>query len=308
MTMKKLLKLLLIVIAVLILLVVVWIVYMNLTPTVKKGYTAGIETGGNIEQKYLQTGKFETENLTVRTEKPMGKYIIYYPADLEIESKAYPVVLMTNGTGHKASKYTAMLEHLASWGFIVIGNQDVASGTGESASLTLQYILDENENETSIFYHKVDTSSIGITGYSQGGAGAINAVTNYENSGFFKTAVLLSPAQEKTAEGNQYPYDITKIDIPVLMFAGTSGFVETEYVLPLESMNTMYDKLDTPKVMARRIGAEHETMLYLTDGYTTAWLMWQLQDDDEAAKAFIGQNAEIMDNKLYQDQRSDLYE
>ena len=38
----------------------------------------------------------------------------------------------------------------------------------------------------------------------------------------------------------------------------------------------------------RRIGAEHGQMLYIADGYVTAWFMWQLQGDEEASKAFIG--------------------
>lgn len=29
--------------------------------------------------------------------------------------------------------------------------------------------------------------------------------------------------------------------------------------------------------------------------------MWQLQNDEEASKAFIGDNAEILNNTLYQD-------
>ena len=60
--------------------------------------------------------------------------------------------------------------------------------------------------------------------------------------------------------------------------------------------------------MMRRIGAEHGQMLYSADGYATAWLIWQLQGDAEAAKAFIGNDPEILNNPLYQDQRIDLGE
>ncbi|MEY8389530.1 hypothetical protein AALC17_20125 [Oscillospiraceae bacterium 38-13] len=41
-------------------------------------------------------------------------------------------------------------------------------------------------------------------------------------------------------------------------------------------------------------------MLYCADGYVTAWFMWQLQGDQDAAKAFIGENPEILDNTMYQ--------
>ena len=308
MTVKKILKTLLILLAVLLLLVVIWLVYMNNTPTVKSGYTDNIETGGSIEKTYLSYGSYETASVTVEAEKPMERYTVYYPSNLENGSQTYPVVLVTNGTGHRASKYAAMLERLASWGFIVVGNEDAASGTGKGASLTLEYILSENEDKNSRFYRKVDTENIGITGYSQGGAGAINAITAYENSRYFKTAVLLSPAQEAVAVENEYPYDSSAIHIPVLLLAGTSGWMETEYVLPLNQMEAMFDKISAPKLMARRTGAEHETMMYLTDGYTTAWLMYQLQGDQEASKAFVGGNAEICNNPYYQDQKCQISE
>lgn len=38
----------------------------------------------------------------------------------------------------------------------------------------------------------------------------------------------------------------------------------------------------------------------------TAWFIWQLQGDTEAAKAFVGNDAEILSNILYQDQRIDI--
>lgn len=47
-------------------------------------------------------------------------------------------------------------------------------------------------------------------------------------------------------------------------------------------------------------------MLYKAQGYVTAWFMWQLQGDEEAAKAFIGEDPEIMSNKLYQDQQINI--
>ena len=49
-------------------------------------------------------------------------------------------------------------------------------------------------------------------------------------------------------------------------------------------------------------------MLYSADGYVTAWFMWQLQGDEEAAKEFVGDKPELMNNELYQEQRIDLGE
>lgn len=114
--------------------------------------------------------------------------------------------------------------------------------------------------------------------------------------------VIESPAHLELATSLEWDYDISNLDIPFLMVAGTEKS-DAELVCTLERMNKLYDFVvdSSLKVMARRVGAEHGEMLYLADGYVTAWFMWQLQNDEEASKAFAGDNAEILKNKLYQD-------
>ena len=48
------------------------------------------------------------------------------------------------------AKYEPTLKHLSSWGFIVAGNDDPSTATGDSAVKTLEYILNLN-----IFISKV---------------------------------------------------------------------------------------------------------------------------------------------------------
>lgn len=45
-------------------------------------------------------------------------------------------------------------------------------------------------------------------------------------------------------------------------------------------------------------------MLYFADGYVTAWFMYWLQGDESAGEAFFGENAELMKNEWYQDQKN----
>ena len=58
---------------------------------------------------------------------------------------------------------------------------------------------------------------------------------------------------------------------------------------------------DVFKVMGRITGAEHGDMLVLSDGYMTAWMLYQLQGNEEAGAAFIGYDAEILQNEGWQD-------
>ena len=148
---------------------------------------------------------------------------------------------------------------------------------------------------------------IGLCGHSQGGAGVFSALTLTEHGGLYKTAVALSPTHEETAWALGWSYELEKIAVPTLMLAGTVGDFETQLVIPYEKMIAMYEKLSCPKAMARRIGAEHGDMLYNADAYMTAWFMWQLKDDEQAAAVFTGETPELLVNPQYQDRLINLY-
>lgn len=281
--------------------------YADNKPDVHKGYNAEIETGGEIESHYLQSGTLETEKVTAPAEKPIGKYTIFYPSELETSAQTYPMILVVNGTGGKATKYEPQFELYASWGFITVGTQDKGTGSGQTTIETLNYMLEQNEDPDSVFYQRIDVKNIGVTGFSQGGAAVFNAITKYEESGYFKTAAPLSPVCERTAAAvTDYPYRSEEVNCPVLMLAGTSGEFETESVIPLADMEEMYDDMTVPKVMARRVGMTHDQMLYSAGGYVIAWFRWQLMGDAYAAGAFTGDEPEMMRNPLYQNQRANL--
>lgn len=278
--------------------------YADNKPYIHKGYNLTIQTGGEIEATYHQNGANNTKKYTSNAEKPIGKYTVYYPAQLEQTNQKYPMIFVVNGTGGKATKYEPEFELYASWGFIVVGTQDKGTGNGLSTITALKYMLEQNENADSVFYQKIDVDNIGITGFSQGGAAVLNVLTKYEESKYFKTAVALSPVSESTAaQTTDYPYDSSLVDCPIMMLSGTEGEFETEIVIPISEMNKMYEKISTPKIMARRTGKTHDEMMYSAGGYVIAWFRWKLTGDEYAAKAFTGANPEISNNSLYQDVR-----
>ena len=277
---------------------------------VPMNYTDTVVTGGKIEANYLKMGREKVAHYQVNTsEKGIGAYVVFYPeSQTKPQSKRHPVVIFANGTGVTASKYPALFLHLASWGFIVIGNEDPGSGNGSSSDKSVAFLLKQNEDKASPIYHKADISAIGISGHSQGGAGVFNAITDAEYGKYYKTAVALSPTNEESAAELKWGYNPNLVNIPILMLAGDKGDFETKLVLPIEKMKQTYNKLKGTKVMARKKECEHGQMLYSADGYVTAWFMWQLKGDQKAAKAFIGNNAEIQLNKLYHDVQTRINE
>ena len=224
---------------------------------------------------------------------------------------------MANGTGVKASQYKEVFQHLSSWGFVVIGNEDENSRTGASSADSLDFVLTLNSDSDSIFYGKIDVENVGIAGHSQGGVGAVNAVTNQENGKQYKalfTASATSPYWgQDDVFGREWAYDFSKVDIPCFMVAGTGAADagtatditarEGQGICPLWGMQECYNAVPDHvyKVMARQTGKDHGDMLRSADGYMTAWFMWQLQGDEVAETAFVGVDAEILHNVNWQD-------
>lgn len=284
-----------------------WILFLikivEKAPAVKDKYYEENISQKDLEKKYTNKGEYKVKYIEYSSkEETIKKYEIWYPEELENSNNKYPVVIMANGTGVPASKYKPIFEHLASWGFIVVGNEDKESWNGKSSSLTLDYILSLNGNSKNILYNKIDTEKIGIGGHSQGGVGAINAVTNYDNSYIFKSFYTASCAWIDLAIALKWNYDINKINIPYFMVAGTGRF-DSETITPLSSLENAFNNINNNKltIMARRKNADHGEMLSKADGYMTAWFLYTLMNDKETKNIFIGENAEILQNNNWQD-------
>lgn len=325
--MKKVIKIILcIVLAVIILSLGGCSLFLGIMNHRNENYWKYAETGGYIEAKYTDLGTYAVSYAEFNADgKVWGKYEVWYPSEMK-ESVTYPVVVMANGTGTKASQYREVFKHLASWGFIVVGNEDDNSRTGESSATTLDFILSLNENKASDFFRRIDTENIGIAGHSQGGVGALNAVTEQPNGNMYKAIWVASTtsryhADEMNKNDSGWSCDPSNIRIPIFMVAGTKDFDAgnmTEYsetlpegkaqgICPLWWLNECYSSIsdDVNKVVARQVGKDHGDMLRSADGYMTAWFMWLLQSDEEAAKVFMGENPELLTNTMYQDQKID---
>lgn len=313
--MKKVLIILGIILGVIVLLTAAFLIYHAIKthktlndPRLPDDYYASIQTGGALEAKFVGRGSYDVESITVSSDNKAIKNIrIYCPAERKGTDRKYPLVMVVNGSQSPAKTYLPFFERLASWGFIVVGTDDPQPGTGETASEALDYVLNVSEIKD-----RVDTANMGAAGYSQGGAGAINAVTKFENSRLYKTLFTGSAAYPLLAKSMGWEYDPADIAVSYFMTAATGTSDDTgaadanaEFggVCPLQALEEIYSTLpdSLAKVRGRCVGAEHEEMQLRTDAYMTAWMLWQLQGDEEAARVFVGDDAEILTNANWQD-------
>ena len=293
------------------------------TPVIASDYYTQAQTGASIEAEYSALGEYEVSYIDYpAVDYQVERYAVWYPSQMTKEDdKLWPIVVVSNGTGVAASRYAPFFRHLASWGFVVIGNEQQNAWSGASASDGLDLLIQLNEDESSIFYHKLDTECVGATGHSQGAIGAINAVTVQENGWRYKALYTASTPSSRYSAALGWAYDSSLIEIPCFMAAGTglldageagapdvSQDMQELSISPLWSQEENYGLISdqVPKLRARRTGADHADMLFWGDGYMTAWFMYWLQGDTAAGEAFFGDDAEILTNSLWQDIETNL--
>lgn len=302
---RKVLKIIGIVLLAVIIGIIALLKYLGSRPAAPADYQQRIETGGEIEAKYMANGSFEVSVYEEPVLQVFKKYVIYYPAELETSDKQYPVIVICNGSGTPISKYPAVPKHYASWGFIVIGTEEENAWNGFGAEMSVRHLQRLNDNEqiedgkANIFYQKVDLSNVGIVGHSQGGVGVLNAITTQAHRDIYKAAVSLSPTNKELAHDLEWDHDATLVNVPIMLISGEGG--GDDWVVTGEQLESIYDDIADHKIMVRRNNTVHNEVLYAPDGYVTAWFMWHLQGDQDAAKAFAGERPEILDNTLYQD-------
>lgn len=325
--MKKIVKVLLIAISVIVILVIVGIIVIaRVAHERETNYNKYTETEGEIEKTYSALGDFEVSYKEYGADDDViGKYAIWYPDELESRDNKYPVVIFANGTGSTSATYKPFLEHLSSWGFVVVGNDNKDTRTGASLEKTIKFLIEENGNKESVFYQKIDLDNIGIGGHSQGGVAVFNMVTNQEHGYMVKTlyAASATSSYHTMVMADRWEYDISKVNIPVFLTAGTGNWDAgnatskdqivddkngvVQGICPLWSLKENYNLLPeaTDKVIARKINTDHGDSYKQFDGYMTAWFMYRLQNDNKAGIAFT-KTGELSTNNLYQDVQTNI--
>ena len=142
-------------------------------PSVTANYYTQTRTGGEIEARYTAMGGYDVTYAEYPARDVLIKrYEIWYPSDLAQEDREWPVVVMANGTGVPATRYAPVFRHLASWGFVVIGNEMQNSWSGEASAGALDLLAELNGGPSSPFFPKLDLDNVGSAGRPPGGQGA----------------------------------------------------------------------------------------------------------------------------------------
>jgi hypothetical protein len=273
-----------------------------------------------IELKYYADGPWAvTARLAAACCDSSGnKFDLFYPTNLGGNAIAHPILTWGNGTKAQPGQYDYFLKHLASWGFVIIATQDQNAGPGQTIVDAAKYMVGENSNPSSVFFHKLNAKEIGALGHSQGATGAINAMI--KSGGSIKTVIAIELPKQFFCSSSVNCTDTKNLTAGSIFFIdgsedGISPPTQYSWESGEQSIKAYYDATPSgiAKVKGTLIGPDHldligqpdcpkdwKRLLFMcTDGvygylgYPTAWMMAQLQGDRYAAGAFTKSGGEI---------------
>ena len=223
----------------------------------------GLGGGSGPAGEYAATGSYAT------TSGSAGQCTIYRPRDV---AEGTPLILWGNGTGAPTSSYSQGLRHWASWGFVVAAANTTMAGSGEEMLDCIDAVRGAS------YADNVDFSSIGASGHSQGGGGAYAAGRDVRVTA--------------TAPMQPYPFEFgigarAPQNGPMLLLSGGNDMIAPRE--PVQSR--IFERAETPVFWATLDSASHFEPSWSFGGYrgmSTAWFLYQLKGDSDAAEVFTG--------------------
>lgn len=242
------------------------------------------------------------------------KFDVYYPSSPAPPPGGFPILTWGNGTNSTSTNYTFFLKHMASWGFVVVSAQDKNAGSGQTILDAANFMIAQN-SVPGLFQSKLNVSQVGAFGHSQGAGGSINALI--KSAGLIKTVMPIElPAQafclipadcpdtSHLTQGTIFLLD-GSLDLPV------SPPTQPTSATGLQSIAAFYNAVPAGivKLKGTLIGTTHNDVqgsptctgatvpcllgVYGYLGYPTAWMRFQLQNDNYARGAFVNGTGEI---------------
>ena len=156
---------------------------------------------GEIEKEFAKMGEFNvsSENIKIK-ENQKYNYIMFYP---EIDNSndsnevKYPVIIFINNIYKTYKINEPIFNHLASYGFIIIVNDDQNSLDGESTKEILENIENLNNNKNYAFHDKLDINNIGISCQDKSIISLLKLANNNTFTEKIKSVFCASPLPQK---------------------------------------------------------------------------------------------------------------
>jgi hypothetical protein len=220
---------------------------------------------------------------------------MFRPDNLAEVALCHPVITWGNGTGATPNMYGTLLKNFASHGFVVIAsnNTNVAKGNPAPMIVGVTWVLAQNEDPSSVLYHRIDTTHIGATGHSQG------AMATSQASGDSHITTNI-PIEGASAQKNLHG--------PAMFFCGGQDTTvgcsgATSALAAVTTLPAMYAELiavDHGSWMSRG------STLSVSDTAFTAWMRVHLMGDTELRSWFYGASCKLCTDSAWNIDRKNM--
>jgi hypothetical protein len=276
------------------------------TATTQAAYTSTCSPPIPVSDQYTSNLTTTTVDTVQDSNWPFpNQWHVYRPTTLS-PGLHWPLLVWGSGTFANDGQYTTLLNHLASWGFVVVASTATQYINGEQATAQLMtsgvnYLVGQNANPSSPYYNTLDTSHIGALGHSQG-AGAALLVAVHGGSGWSINTVVSFDAPDALQV-------TTDTLIPQLTSAQSVFYIDgtnDTTFCPPQQIQQYFDETPagTPAVAGSVLGAGHNGIQDCNPscdgtgptpflGYVTAWLTYRFRGNSYARSAFVGAPPEM---------------
>jgi hypothetical protein len=262
---------------------------------------AGLYTGefGTVSD-FAAKGPFAT---TTDTATDPSNCTIFRPATLGEGGLRHPVILWGNGTAAFPQVYAGVLSHWASHGFIVAAANTSNAGSGKEILACLDFLAQRDAADGNPYSRHVDLDNVGVSGHSQGGAGAIMAGSDERVS---VTAPLEPYIGAIPLGGTFDSASIREQKGPMFLMSGTKDTIAQ----PAVNQQPVYDDANVPVFWGTLVGADHLTAatgdISGFRGPATAWFRFNLMGDASARQLFYGPLCALCADQSWQVQRKNI--
>lgn len=209
-------------------------------------------------------------------------FTVIRPTDLAQGGRCHPVITWGNGHGDNPPTYMVLLKQLASHGFVVVASltRNASQGDPPPMKVGIDWVLQQNEDPTSAMYHHIDTTHVGATGHSEGGAATSKLGSDPRITAI---ATICGAAANSNMHG------------PALLLCGGQDTVAT-----CDRMKTAFDGISQPVMLANQLTATHGSWIgSIKDPFmiaVTGWMRLHLMGDSSLRKMFYGASCDLCTN------------
>ncbi|NLL13450.1 MAG: hypothetical protein GX267_08605 [Fibrobacter sp.] len=237
------------------------------------------------------------------------RFNVYYPENIANSGYLHPILIWANGytdnpeqnppkcitdAGQNkwCGQYLPMMNHLASHGFVVVASLSTATGNEPYPTLVgMDWIIEQNEDPSSHFYHRLDISNIGQLGHSFGGMSTCKTASDPR----YKALATICGTSA-----------ISGLHTPILFFCGGN-----DNTVKCKGVEDVFDSVkDHPAIFINEKNADHGSWVYqgpngVSLSAAAAWFRVHLMNDTENRKFFYGPNCTFCrDNRVEVKQNS----